>query len=155
MEYRPKYTAFPYSIGIVVSQFNETITNQLYEGAKRTLKEHDVDQITTYFVPGAFEIPLMAKKMAESKEFDAIITLGAVIQGETPHFDFVSAQVAAGVQTVSLETRIPVIFGVLTCNTIEQALTRSGIKGSNKGVESAQTALKMLSLLPLKSKSKT
>ncbi|MDP4115941.1 MAG: 6,7-dimethyl-8-ribityllumazine synthase [Bacteroidota bacterium] len=136
------------NIAIVVSRFNEIITDKLLKGAWDFLlsKEISEDKIKIYQVPGAFEIPLAAEKLASLKKYDAIIGLGAVIKGETPHFDFVSAAAANGILNTSLKYGVPVIFGVLTTNTIKQALERSGGE-SNKGVDCAQTALEMISLL--------
>lgn len=136
------------NIGIVASRFNELITSKLISGAKDALIRHGVDEnnITLVWVPGAFEIPLAAKKLAEKKEFDAIISLGCVIRGATPHFDYVCNEVAKGVATASLETGVPIAFGVLTTDTIEQAIERAGTKAGNKGFEAAVTAIEMANL---------
>lgn len=136
------------NIGIVASRFNELITSKLISGAKDALIRHGVDEnnITLVWVPGAFEIPLAAKKLAEKKEFDAIISLGSVIRGATPHFDYVCNEVAKGVATASLETGVPIAFGVLTTDTIEQAIERAGTKAGNKGFEAAVTAIEMANL---------
>lgn len=136
------------NIGIVASRFNELITSKLISGAKDALIRHGVDEnnITLVWVPGAFEIPLAAKKLAEKKEFDAIISLGSVIRGATPHFDYVCNEVAKGVATASLETSVPIAFGVLTTDTIEQAIERAGTKAGNKGFEAAVTAIEMANL---------
>jgi len=135
--------------GIVVSRFNEFITSKLLGGAIDTLKRHGVSEkdIEIAWTPGAFEIPLVAQKMAESTKYHAIITLGAVIKGATPHFDYVSAEVSKGVASVSLSTGVPVIFGVLTTDTIEQAIERAGTKAGNKGADAAITAIEMVNLL--------
>ena len=135
--------------GIVVGRFNEFIGGKLLSGALDGLKRHGVDEseIELVWVPGAFEIPLAAKKMAKSKKYDAVICLGAVIKGSTPHFDFVSSEVSKGIATVSLDTEVPVIFGVLTTDTIEQAIERAGTKAGNKGYDSAVTAIEMANLL--------
>lgn len=135
--------------GIIVGRFNEFIGGKLLSGAIDGLKRHGVeeDNIEVAWVPGAFEIPLMAKKMANSKKYDGVICLGAVIRGATPHFDYVSAEVSKGVASVSLETGIPVIFGVLTTDTIEQAIERAGTKAGNKGYDAAVTAIEMANLL--------
>lgn len=135
-------------IGIVVSRFNEFITNSLLEGAESTLKRHGVleENIEVAWVPGAFEIPFAAKKMAHSKKYDAIITLGAVIRGATPHFDYVCSGVSSGVATASLDSGVPVIFGVLTTETIEQAVERAGTKAGNKGAEAAAAAIETANL---------
>jgi len=136
-------------VGIVVSRFNEFITSKLLSGAMDGLKRHGVEEtdITVTWVPGAFEIPLVAKKMAESKAFDAVITLGAVIRGATSHYDYVCNEVAKGVSQSSLTTGIPVIFGVLTTDTIEQAIERAGTKAGNKGWEAAVSAIEMANVL--------
>lgn len=135
--------------GIIVGRFNEFIGGKLLSGAIDGLKRHGVeeDNIEVAWVPGAFEIPLMAKKMANSQKYDGVICLGAVIRGATPHFDYVSAEVSKGVASVSLETGIPVIFGVLTTDTIEQAIERAGTKAGNKGYDAAVTAIEMANLL--------
>lgn len=135
-------------IGIVAGRFNEFITSNLIEGAKQTLKRHGVkeEDIALTWVPGAFEIPYAAKLMAETHQYDAIITLGAVIKGATPHFDYVCSHAANGVGRVALDTNIPVIFGVLTTNTIEEAIERAGTKAGNKGAEAAVSAIEMANL---------
>ncbi|HEX7065543.1 MAG TPA: 6,7-dimethyl-8-ribityllumazine synthase [Bacillales bacterium] len=135
-------------IGIVVSRFNEFITNQLLDGAENTLKRHGVSEenIDVAWVPGAFEIPFAAKKMAQSEKYDAIITLGAVIRGATPHFDYVCSGVSNGVASISLDFGIPVIFGILTTETIEQAVERAGTKAGNKGSEAAVSAIETANL---------
>lgn len=134
---------------IVAGRFNEFITNKLIGGALDALRRHGVeeDSIELVWVPGSFEIPLIAKKMAEQKRFDSIICLGAVIRGATPHFDFVSSEVSKGVAQVSLETGVPVIFGVLTTDTIEQAIERAGTKAGNKGFDAAMTAIETANLM--------
>lgn len=144
-----KYDGTGCRIAIVVSRFNDFITTSLVNGAIDVLVRHNVkeDDITVYKVPGAFEIPLMCKKAAESKKYDAVIALGAVIRGATPHFDYVAAEVSKGVAHVGLETGLPVIFGVLTTDTIEQAVERAGTKAGNKGADSAMGALEMINLL--------
>ncbi|API91342.1 6,7-dimethyl-8-ribityllumazine synthase [Virgibacillus sp. 19R1-5] len=136
-------------IGIVVGRFNEFITGKLLEGAKDTLMRHGVaaDQITVAWVPGAYEIPLIAKKMAMQEQYDAVITLGAVIRGATPHFDYVCNEAAKGVSQASLQAGKPVIFGILTTETIEQAIERAGTKAGNKGSEAASVAIEMANLL--------
>lgn len=135
--------------GIVISRFNEFITGKLLDGAKDALirhgaKEEDIDIVK---VPGSFEIPLIAKKMAEKETYNAVICLGTVIRGATPHFDYISAEVSKGIATVSMETGVPVAFGVLTCDTIEQAVERAGTKSGNKGWDAALTAIEMAQLL--------
>jgi 6,7-dimethyl-8-ribityllumazine synthase len=136
-------------IGIVVSRFNGFITGKLLSGAMDGLNRHGVDKndITVAWVPGAFEIPLIAKKMAESGKFDAVITLGAVIRGATSHYDYVCNEVAKGVSHAALSTGTPVIFGVLTTDTIEQAIERAGTKAGNKGWEAAVSAIEMANVL--------
>jgi 6,7-dimethyl-8-ribityllumazine synthase len=135
--------------GIVVARFNSFISERLLEGALDSLIRHGaVDQdIHVVRVPGAFEIPLAAKKLAQAGKYDAVICLGAVIRGSTPHFDFVSAEVSKGVAMVSLDSGVPVIFGVLTTDTIEQAVERAGTKAGNKGFEAAAGAIETANLL--------
>lgn len=132
-------------IAIVVSRFNEFITNRLLSGAEDALKRHGVEEenVSVIWVPGVFEIPLAAKKLADSNKYDAVITLGTVIRGATPHFDFVSNEVAKGVASTSLASGVPIIFGVLTTETIEQAIERAGTKAGNKGWEAAVNAIEM------------
>lgn len=136
-------------VGIVVARFNEFITGKLLSGSIDCLTRHGADQkdITIAWVPGAFEIPLTAKKMAASKKYDAIICLGAVIRGATPHFDYVCAEVSKGIATVSLQYDMPVAFGVLTTENIEQAVERAGTKAGNKGVDAAMAVIEMADLL--------
>lgn len=134
---------------IIVSRFNEFITSKLLSGAVDELKRHGVkeDNIDIVWCPGAFEIPIVAKKCAKTKQYNAIITLGAVIKGSTSHYDYVCAEVSKGVASVGLETEIPVIFGVLTTDNIEQAIERAGTKAGNKGSDAAKSAIEMASLL--------
>ena len=134
---------------IVIGRFNSLITAQLYDGAMDGLIRHNVamEDIDAAWVPGAFEIPIVAKKLAASGRYDAVICLGAVIRGATPHFDYVAAEVSKGVAAVALQTGVPVIFGVLTTDTVEQAIERAGTKAGNKGFEAAATAIEMASLL--------
>lgn len=136
-------------VGIVVGRFNDFITMRLLDGAKDALKRHGVEQedVELAFVPGAFELPLVAKKMAMSKKYDAVITLGAVIRGATPHFDYVCGEAAKGIAQASYQSEIPVIFGVLTTETIEQAIERAGTKAGNKGWEAATSAIEMANLM--------
>lgn len=136
-------------IGIVVARFNSLITNSLLDGAKSTLLQYNVkeENIEVISVPGAFEIPLTAKMMAKQDKYDAIITLGAVIRGDTPHFDYVCNEVASGVTRVGLDTEIPVIFGVITTDNTDQALERAGIKSGNKGSEAALAAIEMANII--------
>ncbi len=135
-------------VGIVAGRFNEFITSKLLGGALDALKRHGVseDDVDVAWVPGAFEIPMIAQKMAASKKYDAVITLGAVIRGATPHFDYVSSEVAKGVAAISMKTDVPTIFGVLTVDSIEQAIERAGTKAGNKGWEAAVTAIEMANL---------
>ena len=136
-------------IGIVGGRFNNFIDSKLLEGALDGLKRHGVDEnnIEIAWVPGAFELPLIAKKMAQNDKYDAVICLGAVIKGSTPHFDYVCAEASKGIASVSLSTEKPVIFGVLTTDTIEQAIERAGTKAGNKGYDAAVTAIEMANLL--------
>ena len=135
--------------GIIVGRFNEFIGGKLLSGAIDALKRHGVsdDNIELVWVPGAFEIPLVAKRMAKDDKYQAIICLGAVIRGATSHYDFVAGEVSKGIATVSLETMKPIIFGVLTTDTIEQAIERAGTKAGNKGFEAAVTAIEMVNLM--------
>lgn len=135
-------------IGIVAARFNEFIVSKLISGARDGLVRHNVedDDITLAWVPGAFEIPVMAKKMAESGKFDAVICLGAVIRGATSHYDYVCAEVSKGIASVSLETGVPVMFGVVTTDNIEQAIERAGTKAGNKGYDCALGAIEMINL---------
>lgn len=136
-------------IGIVCARFNEFITSKLLGGALDALERHDVadDNIETAWVPGAFEIPLIASKMAKSGKYDAIICLGAVIRGTTTHYDYVCSEVSKGIATVSLQNDIPVMFGVLTTENIEQAIERAGTKAGNKGFDCATGAIEMINLM--------
>ena len=143
-----KLTATDLKFGIVVSRFNEFITQKLLEGAKDCLDRHNVseDNIDVAWVPGAFEIPLIASKMAKSKKYDAIICLGAVVRGATSHYDHVCAEVSKGIASVSLGQDIPVIFGILTTDNLEQAVERAGTKAGNKGFDAAMSAIEMANL---------
>lgn len=136
-------------VGIVIARFNEFIGSKLLGGALDGLKRHGVQEenIEIAWVPGAFEIPLIASKLAESGKYDAVICLGAVIRGNTPHFEYVSAEVSKGIASVSLATGKPVIFGVLTTDSIEQAIERAGTKSGNKGYDAAITAIEMVNLI--------
>lgn len=147
--YQGNYTAKNIKVGIVVSRFNEFITSKLLSGAIDCFLRHQVqeDQIEIAWVPGAFEIPLIASKMALSKQYDAIVCLGAVIRGSTSHYDYVCSEVSKGIAQLNLTSGIPIMFGVLTTDTIEQAIERAGTKAGNKGFESAQGAIEMISLL--------
>jgi 6,7-dimethyl-8-ribityllumazine synthase len=136
-------------IALVVSRFNSFITERLVEGALDCLRRHGVADtgLTMVRVPGAWEIPLAAKKLAEGRAYNAVICLGAVIRGSTPHFDYVAAEVSKGIAQVSLESGIPILFGVLTTDTLEQAVERAGSKAGNKGYAAAEAALEMVNLL--------
>lgn len=136
-------------VGIVAGRFNEFIVSKLLSGALDGLKRHGVDKenIDVAWVPGAFEIPLIAKKMIQNEKYDAVICLGAVIKGSTPHFDYVCAEASKGIAQVSMQTEKPVIFGVLTTDTIEQAIERAGTKAGNKGYDAAVSAIEMANLL--------
>ena len=136
-------------LAIVVGRFNSFIGDALVGGAIDVLKRHSVkeENITVAYVPGSFEIPLLAKKLAESGEYDGVIALGAVIRGATPHFDYVAGECAKGLSSVQLQTGVPVGFGVLTVDTIEQAIERAGTKAGNKGAEAALTVLEMVNVL--------
>ena len=136
-------------IGIVAARFNEFIVSKLIGGAEDALKRHGVreEDIELAWVPGAFEIPLIAQKMANSKKYDAVICLGAVIKGSTSHYDYVCAEVSKGIATVSLNSNIPVMFGVLTTDSIEQAIDRAGTKAGNKGFDVAVSAIEMCNVI--------
>jgi 6,7-dimethyl-8-ribityllumazine synthase len=135
--------------GLVVGRFNELIGSKLLSGALDGLKRHGVndEDVEIAWVPGAFETPLIAKKMAESKKYDAVLCLGAVIRGATPHFDYVCAEASKGIANVSLNTGIPVMFGILTTDSIEQAIERAGTKAGNKGYDAAVSAIEMANLI--------
>jgi len=143
-----KLTAKNKKFGVVVSRFNELISSQLLSGAKDCLIRHECkdENITVAWVPGSFEIPLTAMKMAKSKKYDAVICLGAVIRGGTPHFEYIAAEVSKGIAHTSLETGLPVIFGIITSDTIEQALERAGTKAGNKGWDAGLSAIEMVNL---------
>lgn len=136
-------------IAVVVARFNEFITSRLLEGARSTLLAHGVreEDVTVAWVPGSFEIPVTAKTLASSARYDAVICLGCVIRGETPHFDYVAGQAASGIARASMDTGVPVIFGVLTTDNMDQAINRAGGKMGNKGSEAAQAAIEMGNLL--------
>jgi 6,7-dimethyl-8-ribityllumazine synthase len=136
------------TFGITISRFNEFITHKLLEGALDCLKRHGAedDKITIAWVPGSFEIPYAAQKMAKSKKFDAVIALGSVIRGQTPHFDYIANEVAKGIARISLDTSVPTIFGIITADTLEQAIERAGTKAGNKGWDAALSAVEMCKL---------
>ena len=144
-----KLVAHGMKVGIVAARFNEFITSKLLSGAMDGLLRHEVreEDIHVAWVPGAFEIPLVAARMAKSGRYDAVIALGAVIRGSTSHYDYVCAEVSKGIAQTSLETGVPVLFGVLTTDTIEQAIERAGTKAGNKGADCAQSAIEMINLL--------
>ena len=144
-----KLVATKGKFAIVGSRFNEFIVSKLISGAEDTLVRHgvDTDDITLVWVPGAFEIPLAAQKLAQSGKYDAVICLGAVIRGSTSHYDYVCSEVSKGVATVALNSDIPVMFGVLTTDTIEQAIERAGTKAGNKGADCAEGAIEMVNLI--------
>ncbi len=146
--YEGKLVAEGYKFGIVVSRFNEFITSKLLSGAVDALERHgaEKDNIEIAWVPGAFELPMVAKKMVE-KNYDAVICLGTVIRGATPHFEYVNSEVAKGIAQIGLQTGVPTIFGVITADTIEQAIERAGTKAGNKGWDAAVTAIEMVSLM--------
>ena len=144
-----KLNAKNLKFGIVVGRFNEFISSKLLGGAMDALKRHDADEknIEMVWAPGSYEIPLLAKKMAKSGKYDAVICLGAVIRGATPHFEYVANEVAKGVAQAGLETEVPIIFGVLTTDSIEQAIERAGTKSGNKGFDAAMAAIEMGNLM--------
>ncbi len=143
-----KLVARDYRFGIIVSRFNEFISGHLLSGAIDCLKRHEAkeESIEIIWVPGAFEIPLAAMKAARSKRYDAVICLGAVIRGSTPHFDYVASEVSKGIANVGLDTGLPIIFGVITSDTLEQAIERAGSKAGNKGWQAALSAIEMADL---------
>ena len=146
--YEGKLNGTGLKFALVVGRFNELISGRLYEGALDCLRRHDVgdDDVDAAWVPGAFEMPLVAKRLAESGRYDAVICLGAVIRGGTPHFDYVAGEAAKGIAKISLDTGVPVVFGVLTTDTIEQAVERAGTKAGNKGFDAAMSAIEMAAL---------
>ncbi len=146
--YEGKLVARDYRFALVISRFNDFISSRLLSGALDALKRHDAleENIAVTWVPGCFEIPIAAKKMAASSQFDAVICLGAVIRGDTPHFDYIASEVTKGVAKVGLDTGIPTIFGVITSDSLEQAIERAGAKAGNKGFEAAISAIEMADL---------
>ena len=137
--------------GIVVSRFNEFISQKLLDGALDALRRHDADEdrIEIFWVPGSFEIPFIARKMALSKKYDAILCLGAVIRGDTPHFDYIASQVAKGIAQTALATGVPTLFGIITADNLEQAIDRAGAKAGNKGADAALSAIEMVNLVSM------
>lgn len=146
--YSAKLMARDLKFAIVVSRFNEFISQKLLDGALDALIRHEAEEnkIEVFWVPGSFEIPYVAKKLAQGKNYDAVICLGAIIRGDTPHFDFIASEVAKGIAQTSLETGIPVIFGVITTDNLEQAIERAGTKAGNKGEDAALSAIEMANL---------
>jgi len=134
---------------IVISRFNSLISDRLLAGALDALERHGAaaDDIMVVWVPGSFEIPLAAKKLALSRQYDAVICLGALLRGDTPHFDHIASVVTRGISAAGLESAVPVVYGVLTCNTVEQAIDRAGLKSGNKGFDAAMTAIEMVQVL--------
>lgn len=147
--YQGKLLAKGLKFAIVVSRFNEALSSRLLEGALDTLRRHDASEegIAVAWVPGSFEIPLVARRFALSGNYDAVICLGVVIRGETPHFDYVAAEASKGVAQVSLETGVPLAFGIITADTVEQAVERAGGKAGNRGARAASSAIEMANLL--------
>ena len=147
--YEGQLVARDFKFGIVVSRFNEFISKNLLSGAIDSLSRHEADpaNIDVAWVPGSFEIPLVANKMATSGKYDAVICLGAVIRGNTPHFDYVAAEVSKGIARVGLDTGVPVSFGIITADTLEQAVDRAGAKAGNRGWQAALTAIEMANLM--------
>lgn len=135
--------------GIIVSRFNEFITAKLLDGTLDSLRRHNADEekIEIFWTAGSFEIPLLAKKLAQSKKFDGIICLGAIIAGDTPHYEFIAAEVTKGIAQTALETGIPISFGILTTDNLEQAIERAGTKAGNKGAQAAESVIEMINLL--------
>jgi 6,7-dimethyl-8-ribityllumazine synthase len=147
--YEGKLVASGLRFGIVVSRFNDLITRRLLSGALDTLDRHEADEknVDIAMVPGAFELPLVAQKMVESGRYDAVICLAAIIRGATPHFEYVAGEAAKGIAKVSLDTGVPVIYGVVTADSIEQAVERAGTKAGNRGADAARSAIEMANLL--------
>jgi len=135
--------------GIVISRFNRFISERLFEGAMDCIKRHNGDEnnVTLFWVPGSFELPLIAKKVSISQKYDAVICIGAIIRGETPHFDFIAQEAAKGIAKASFETDIPITFGIITADNIDQAVERAGLKAGNKGWDAALSAIEMANLL--------
>ena len=148
-QYEGKLLGKGLKFGVVVSRFNEFFTTKLLEGARDALLRHDVaeEDIEVAWTPGSFEIPLIAQKMAQTRKYDAVICLAAVIRGGTPHFEYISAEVTKGIAKVNLDSGIPVIYGVITTETLEQAIERSGTKAGNKGFDAAVSAIEMANLI--------
>jgi len=149
--YAGKMLAKGKNFGIVISRFNEFISHKLLDGALDVLRRHDAEEegIEIFWVPGSFEIPCVAKKMAMSNKYDAILCLGAVIRGDTPHFDYIASEVSKGIAEISLSTGVPTIFGVITADNLEQAIERAGTKDGNKGADAALNAIEMANLVSM------
>ncbi|MFS8177392.1 6,7-dimethyl-8-ribityllumazine synthase [Limosilactobacillus reuteri] len=145
-EFTGKFNVQSAKIGIVVANFNETVTKQLVQGATEMLAKFDLENVDVYHVPGAFEIPFMMKQLLAKKKYDGILTLGAIIKGETDHYDLICQNVASGVMNLNLTSNIPITFGILTTDNIEQAMQRAGLKAGNEGAITAQSLLEMISL---------
>ena len=145
-EFIGKFNVQRAKIGIVVADFNETVTKQLVQGATEMLAKFDLENVDVYHVPGAFEIPFMMKQLLAKKKYDGILTLGAIIKGETDHYDLICQNVASGVMNLNLTSNIPITFGILTTDNIEQAMQRAGLKAGNEGAITAQSLLEMISL---------
>lgn len=147
--YQGRLVAGEHRFGVIVSRFNEFITSRLLGGCLDALERHgaDPDAVDVFWTPGSFEVPLMAKRLAESGRYDVVICLGAVIRGSTPHFDYIAAEVAKGVAQAGMATGVPTVFGIITCDTLEQAVERAGTKSGNKGVDAARSAIEMANLL--------
>lgn len=143
-----RLNAEPFSFAIVASRWNEFISNRLVEGALDGLERLGAtqDRVEVYRVPGAFEIPLLALRLAESEKFDAVICLGTIIRGQTPHFEYIANEVARGIADAAMETGLPVVFGIVTADTVDQAIDRAGVKLGNKGFEAAMTAVELVNL---------
>ncbi|MDQ3491390.1 MAG: 6,7-dimethyl-8-ribityllumazine synthase [Acidobacteriota bacterium] len=146
--HRGRLNAEGFRFAIVASRWNDFLTSKLIDGAVDALESHGVDEaaVEIFKVPGSFELPLTSLKVAESGEFDAVIAIGVVIRGETPHFDYVAGEAAKGIAQASMQTGVPVLFGVVTANTLEQAINRSGVKAGNKGYEAAISAIEIVNL---------
>ena len=146
--YQGKLDATGYAFGLVVSRFNEFLTGKLLEGGIDCLMRHGADEqkLSVAYVPGAFEIPYAASRMAKSGNYDAVICLGALIRGDTPHFDYIANEASKGIARIALETGVPVIYGLVTADTLEQAIERSGTKAGNKGWDAAEAAIEMINL---------
>jgi 6,7-dimethyl-8-ribityllumazine synthase len=147
--YQGRLVAGKHRFGVVVSRFNEFITSKLLSGCLDALERHgvDTDDVDVAWTPGSFEVPVVAKRMAESGRYAAVICLGAVVRGSTPHFDYIAAEVSKGIAQVGLATGVPTVFGVITCDTLEQAIERAGTKSGNKGADAAASAIEMANLL--------